>query len=486
MTPAQPAASRGEVADVHLKWTTSLCPECLKRIPAEVVERRGQVLLLKSCVDHGYFEAIHPFAEPKHYRAMSELYAFGRRDASIPEHYTIDLTNACNMTCPTCFQEANDRVTAEPTLEEVEAKLDNIPGGTVYLMGGEPTISRNFFEIGRRVRARGLGLAVFSNGKKMVDRQFVERMRAVGFSLVLLQFDSLEDSQAAVLRGERGLPAMRQRALDNLRAAGIPVALMMAVQGQVNDDQFGPVFDFACRNADVIDLLVLAPTWKTGRYLDSLPIAESSELFTRLTAAVGVTLDDMIDGARFSHLFFECLRLLAGRSWTRQPACDLRALMCGAGGASSFAPLGRFVDLPRLSARLDDLRREWEERRAAGRVLPGGWRRFLSALASGRSRAGRGPFAYQRLMARSLVSSATRSARARGVRAPATMFSLMASKWPDRWNIDFDMVNTCTLSADVPGTSRFTPACVRQIFTTSGPRDPAAALGVLVPPGARA
>jgi len=42
-----------------LKKTNSLCPECLKVIPADLVEENGQVLIKKTCPDHGYYEDVY-------------------------------------------------------------------------------------------------------------------------------------------------------------------------------------------------------------------------------------------------------------------------------------------------------------------------------------------------------------------------------------------------------------------------------------------
>ena len=38
--------------------TTSICPDCGTALGAEVIERRGRVLISRECPDHGLFEAV--------------------------------------------------------------------------------------------------------------------------------------------------------------------------------------------------------------------------------------------------------------------------------------------------------------------------------------------------------------------------------------------------------------------------------------------
>ena len=39
--------------------TKSLCPECLKVIPARVYENDGRVMISKRCEEHGVFEDVY-------------------------------------------------------------------------------------------------------------------------------------------------------------------------------------------------------------------------------------------------------------------------------------------------------------------------------------------------------------------------------------------------------------------------------------------
>jgi uncharacterized radical SAM superfamily Fe-S cluster-containing enzyme len=42
-----------------IRQTESLCPECLKRIPAKIFERDGKVWIEKDCSEHGHVEDLY-------------------------------------------------------------------------------------------------------------------------------------------------------------------------------------------------------------------------------------------------------------------------------------------------------------------------------------------------------------------------------------------------------------------------------------------
>jgi len=42
-----------------LKDTSSICPECHNVLPARLVERHGQVMMVKSCPEHGVYEDLY-------------------------------------------------------------------------------------------------------------------------------------------------------------------------------------------------------------------------------------------------------------------------------------------------------------------------------------------------------------------------------------------------------------------------------------------
>jgi uncharacterized radical SAM superfamily Fe-S cluster-containing enzyme len=58
---------------------------------------------------------------------------------------------------------------------------------------------------------------------------------------------------------------VKLRAIENLHAAGIDVVLVVTVVNGINDEQVGPIIDFAIANADKITVVSFQPVSFTGR-----------------------------------------------------------------------------------------------------------------------------------------------------------------------------------------------------------------------------
>ena len=107
-----------------LYHTISVCPECLKRLPAVITEQDGQVYMEKTCPDHGPFRTLiwedtgdaylswlsdggmDPEALPRTREEAAERlqnYGFEQPAVVQPCSSALMTTNRCNMNCPICF-----------------------------------------------------------------------------------------------------------------------------------------------------------------------------------------------------------------------------------------------------------------------------------------------------------------------------------------------------------------------------------------------
>jgi uncharacterized radical SAM superfamily Fe-S cluster-containing enzyme len=289
--------------------TDSLCPECVKEIRARIlngdadwrsllqgkpgeirariVERDGQVLMEKSCPKHGSFEDVMAI-DSEFLRRMERLYP-GRDFRMAPDPYhnhgsstvkygrgavlTVDLTNRCNMMCNPCFMDANQvGYVHELSWDDVRQILDNSINVTprrqmsVQFSGGEPTLSPYFIEAvaySRKVGYQSVQCA--TNGIRFAqDRDFCKRAKAAGLRLAYLQFDGVTN-EANNHRGVGNLFDVKKRALVNLKEAGIDVTLVVTIVNTINNDQVGPIVQFAIDNVDKINAVSFQPVSFTGR-----------------------------------------------------------------------------------------------------------------------------------------------------------------------------------------------------------------------------
>lgn len=306
------------------RTTDSLCPRCVKEareavindqmemeaflhqhpgeIKAQIIERDGKIWMVKECPHHGRFEdviAMDPaflgrierlfpgrdFESPKskHRNHGSSTIKYGRGSV-----LTVDLTNRCNMMCDPCFMDANQvGYVHELSWDDVKQILDDSlqikPRRqlSVQFSGGEPTLSPDFF---RAIEyARDIGyfcVQCASNGIAFAeDPEFARRAKAAGLRLCYLQFDGVTN-QSNSHRKVGNLFDVKLRAIENLAAAGIDVVLVVTLVGGVNNDQVGPVIQFAIDNADKVTVVSFQPVSFTGRDEDISDELRAAQRYT--------------------------------------------------------------------------------------------------------------------------------------------------------------------------------------------------------------
>lgn len=288
--------------------TDSLCPTCVKEvrqavlagtkpvdllhhhpgeIPAELVERDGEVWMHKECPKHGRFDEV--ISIDAEFLARIESLFPGRDylapKTSLRDHgsssvkygrgavLTVDLTNRCNMMCEPCFMDANQvGYVHELSLDDVKRILDDALGVkpkrqmSVQFSGGEPTLHPAFLDSVRYARDVGyFCVQCATNGIRFAQEpEFCRQAKAAGLRLAYLQFDGIGNERNAH-RKVGNLYDVKLRAIENLAAAGIDVVLVVTVVKGVNDAEVGRIVRFAIDNADKVTVVSFQPVSFTGR-----------------------------------------------------------------------------------------------------------------------------------------------------------------------------------------------------------------------------
>ncbi len=267
----------------RIKNTRSLCPECLERIDARVFDRFGQVWMDKTCVEHGRFSALLSTDVEQYYRFDARLAGVGSCCApgqhcgdQVANHscnLLIEITQRCNLSCPTCFADSSPQRNDYLPLARVEALLDGLiekgKGGAdlVQLSGGEPTIHPEFFEIVDAVLRRGIDrVYINTNGIKLAGREFAQRLASYGERVaVYLQFDGFKRRTLRLLRGRESLIDAKLATLANCERLGIDTVPVMTVTAGVNDDELGAFVEHAVAH-DCVQKVMIQPAMYSGRY----------------------------------------------------------------------------------------------------------------------------------------------------------------------------------------------------------------------------
>lgn len=279
-------------AEAILAETTSLCPRCLRRLPARYVDAGDDtVLLVKECPEHGAFR-VPVWRGPQLFRdwLRPPAYPSGARrakpsgvrgcpfDCGLCGRHgqntccaLLEVTERCSLACPVCYAAAADGDKPEPTLEELGRRLDALlrQSGVcnLQLSGGEPTERGDLPAVVALARGKGFTfIQLNTNGLRLGgDKGYAERLADAGLSTVYLQFDSLENSHLEQIRGRACLAEKREAVRAAMRA-GLGVVLVMTLVPGVNQDQLGPVFRFALEQGPGIRGMHIQPAASFGRH----------------------------------------------------------------------------------------------------------------------------------------------------------------------------------------------------------------------------
>lgn len=277
-----------------LELTRGLCSTCLKVVDAKLILQNGSVYMVKQCLEHGaekvlvatdyeYWKQTRQFLKPgqmPHTWNTAIEHGCPYDCGLCPDHEQhscvtlLEITDRCNLTCPTCFAGSSPTAGNHRSLAQIEAMLDAIVRNehepdVVQISGGEPTIHPQFFEVLDAAKRRPIKhLMVNTNGVRLAkDPDFVARLAQYtpGFE-VYLQFDSLTAPTQQVLRGE-DLTHIRQKALEHLNAYGIPTTLVCVVRRGLNDQELGDIVRYA-QSQPCVRGVTFQPVQDAGRVED--------------------------------------------------------------------------------------------------------------------------------------------------------------------------------------------------------------------------
>jgi uncharacterized radical SAM superfamily Fe-S cluster-containing enzyme len=269
-------------SDRVLRYVVAYCPAChaqhphrplaqVERLSGYLAERDGRVWLVRGCREHGRIETlydespeilryleewtaatkVHTPDEPGNYDPIPAAYARGLGEMQT-QHTCIlleEITEQCNLRCPTCFADSSPELTGVASvadvLRNIDQRLEREHGQLDVLMisGGEPTIHPRLLELLERVMDRDVvRILINTNGIRIArDDRLLEFLVAHRGRLeVYLQFDGFKASTYRYHRNA-DLRSLKEHALSRLSEGGVFTTLTMTAALGVNDDEIGTV-----------------------------------------------------------------------------------------------------------------------------------------------------------------------------------------------------------------------------------------------------
>jgi uncharacterized radical SAM superfamily Fe-S cluster-containing enzyme len=276
---------------IYYDYTKSLCPTCLELVDAKIVFQDEKVWMLKHCKTHGdsrsmIADDVEYYKQIRNYNKQSEVplkfntkvhYGCPYDCGLCTDHEQhsclsiVEVTDRCNLACPTCYASSAPNYGRHRTLEEIEKMFDVIVANegepdVVQISGGEPTVHPQFFEIMDIAKSKPIKhLMLNTNGIRIAkDISFVEKLASYMPDFeIYLQFDSFKPEVLEKLRGE-DLTEVRKKSIENLNHFNLSTTLVITLQKGENDDEIGKILDYATKQKCVRGV-TFQPTQVAGR-----------------------------------------------------------------------------------------------------------------------------------------------------------------------------------------------------------------------------
>lgn len=310
-----------------LSYTLSVCPYCLKEIPAKMTAGQEAVYMEKTCPEHGSMKTLIWEDSPENYlkwledggirtdllpKSEEEVYEQMRSGEFAgcapvqPCSAALMTTNRCNMNCPVCFTRKKGDRHYEPSVEECRAQLAFYrehagPDALVELCGGEPTVREDLPEIAEAAKELGFSyVQLNTNGLRMGGSSaYCRLLKESGVTTVYLGFDGIREDAYRIKYG-RNILDDKRKAVENCAEAGLAVVLVPCVIPGGNDDQLGEIIRFAKSYMPAVRGVYFQPVSYFGIYPEGEnPRITIPEVIRRLEAQTEgeVKAQDFLPGA---------------------------------------------------------------------------------------------------------------------------------------------------------------------------------------------
>jgi len=368
-----------------IKDTQSLCPECLKIIPAEIFERDNKVWIRKKCSQHGEFEDIYWGDYQMYLKAESFAHdgkgiwnpnikienplcptACGlcKMHKSHTALGNIVVTNRCDLQCFYCFFYAKAMgYVYEPSLEQIRTMLrvmrkeEPVPCNAVQLTGGNPEMREDLIEIIKIAKEEGydhVQLNINGTHKLQNDLEWAKNVKKAGVNTIYLSYDGTTPKTNPKNHWE--IPKI----LENCRKANIGIVLVPTIINTVNDHDVGNILRFGIKNIDVVRGVNYQPVSLVGRITKA-----DREKFRITIPDVIKNIEEQTNGmvsredwypvptvTPVTH-FFEALTDRPRYELTAHPACGMATYLFLDG--DKIIPLPRFFDVEGFLKLLEEL-----------------------------------------------------------------------------------------------------------------------------------
>lgn len=346
-----PPAGKGEVRGRKiLRAVRTICPECLQFVQGRVLQGESAVVLCRDCPEDGSGEMVLS-RNPELYADWDRFY-FSVLKIGTPRgriiNYWVVCTSACQMQCNYCHADVQDRYGEEMREADFDLVAAFDPPAKLTISGGEPTLHPDLIGFIREAVRRRRRIQLATNGIRLADGEFCERMRKAGLRDVRLSCELLDPRKASGSEFGRWLDA-KALALENLRAHQFRVTLSPTIFKGINDELLIEALHYAASRPFIVAVSVNGFSWVGhGTVRDRREMIMPDEMMDIVCRHFAI--DDRESLFTLQKILFTLLQLMNVR------ACMYTQLMLFVRRRGSLEPITRYFNMRRMKRGL----RFWE------------------------------------------------------------------------------------------------------------------------------
>ncbi len=190
----------------------------------------------------------------------------------VPYATLYELTLKCNMRCLHCGSSAGLERKKELTTQEwkkVTKELSELGGKYVTLLGGEPFLRKDWFEISKDIIDNSMEVTIISNGM-LINERIIEKLRKIDPYAIAISLDGARPETHDQIRQVKGSFKKCLESLSMLRKAEINTSIVTTLN-KINFKDLPRISDIILNKGIAWQIQIAVPM---GRFSQNLMISK--------------------------------------------------------------------------------------------------------------------------------------------------------------------------------------------------------------------
>jgi len=147
----------------------------------------------------------------------------------------VDVTHRCNMECANCYTPT--RTVPDLDIDKFYSVLNRLPSKTeIRLIGGEPTLRTDLFDIVKNIRSRGHRPTMMTNGLILAREGYAERLVESGMRSIYISMNGADNNNLYRIMDNGDWAERKVKALHSCISNNMNVNIGAILQKNINNN----------------------------------------------------------------------------------------------------------------------------------------------------------------------------------------------------------------------------------------------------------